>query len=522
MKKYKYFYIAAALLSLTSCGDYLDKMPDNRTEVNSVEKVKSLLVTAYPNKSPLLVEEFSSDNVTDNGTQYATYDYIDQIYRLQDVETISYNDAPYNVWSDTYRSVATANNALEALDKMEDNAYNRGLRAEALLCRAFAMFRLSNLFCMAYNPDKAEKYLGLPYPKQAGVTVPERGTLKELYANINEDIEKALPMIDDSHLTSAKYHFNKSAAYAFAARFNLYYLNFKKAKEYASVVVGSNPGSVLRQMSSYSNLAGVEDIGNNYVKSGNPSNLLLLTSYSLMGRASYSTSTKRYNHNMDVVSSQTFWALMPWTKSKGSSDNTLYESHMMYGNNQTVWIPKQIEFFEVTDKINNTGFAHIVEAAFTTDETLLVRAESEILLGENEAAIADMNSWCDAHCEASHGSYTRQRLTVDNVNKFFNQLDTVADNEVEVKKQNVKKTLHPQGFTISNATQRNLLYCLLQMRRIETFWQGQRFMDLKRYGIPYTHYISHENPIYIKPGDLRLAIQIPADVLSTGLEANPR
>lgn len=41
MKKYKYFYIAAALLSLTSCGDYLDKMPDNRTEVNSVEKVKA-------------------------------------------------------------------------------------------------------------------------------------------------------------------------------------------------------------------------------------------------------------------------------------------------------------------------------------------------------------------------------------------------------------------------------------------------------------------------------------------------
>ena len=95
--------------------------------------------------------------------------------------------------------------------------------------------------------------------------MPERGTLKELYANINEDIEKALPMIDDSHLTSAKYHFNKSAAYAFAARFNLYYLNFKKAKEYASVVVGSNPGSVLRQMSSYSNLAGTEDIGNNYI-----------------------------------------------------------------------------------------------------------------------------------------------------------------------------------------------------------------------------------------------------------------
>ena len=41
-------YIAvAAAMTLTSCDDFLDKMPDNRTEINSAEKVTKLLVSAY-------------------------------------------------------------------------------------------------------------------------------------------------------------------------------------------------------------------------------------------------------------------------------------------------------------------------------------------------------------------------------------------------------------------------------------------------------------------------------------------
>lgn len=32
-----------------------------------------------------------------------------------------------------------------------------GQRAEALLCRAYSMYRLATTFCMAYNPDKADE-----------------------------------------------------------------------------------------------------------------------------------------------------------------------------------------------------------------------------------------------------------------------------------------------------------------------------------------------------------------------------
>src|SRR3712207_6883833 len=71
------------------------------------------------------------------------------------------------------------------------------------------MFRLSNAFCMAYDSTKAKTYLRLPYPKVSGVSVDERGTLAELYANINADIEAALPNVSDSHLKTPKYHFNR-------------------------------------------------------------------------------------------------------------------------------------------------------------------------------------------------------------------------------------------------------------------------------------------------------------------------
>ena len=30
------------VMTLTSCDDFLDKMPDNRTEINSIEKVTRL------------------------------------------------------------------------------------------------------------------------------------------------------------------------------------------------------------------------------------------------------------------------------------------------------------------------------------------------------------------------------------------------------------------------------------------------------------------------------------------------
>ena len=36
--------LAAALVALPACNDFLDEMPDNRTELDSSDKITSLLV----------------------------------------------------------------------------------------------------------------------------------------------------------------------------------------------------------------------------------------------------------------------------------------------------------------------------------------------------------------------------------------------------------------------------------------------------------------------------------------------
>ena len=71
MKKIYLFLSAVFALGITtSCNDYLDKLPDDRAEVDNVDKVQKLLVSAYPKQDPTYIFEMSSDNVDDNGINY--------------------------------------------------------------------------------------------------------------------------------------------------------------------------------------------------------------------------------------------------------------------------------------------------------------------------------------------------------------------------------------------------------------------------------------------------------------------
>ena len=62
-----YYIFSAAFLALTSCNKLLDELPDNQVRVDSPEKVKKLLVNAYPQVSASVLNEFSSDNIGDGG-----------------------------------------------------------------------------------------------------------------------------------------------------------------------------------------------------------------------------------------------------------------------------------------------------------------------------------------------------------------------------------------------------------------------------------------------------------------------
>ena len=60
-----YYIFSATILALVSCNKQLDELPDNQVRIDSPEKVKKLLVNAYPQVSASILNEFSSDNIDD-------------------------------------------------------------------------------------------------------------------------------------------------------------------------------------------------------------------------------------------------------------------------------------------------------------------------------------------------------------------------------------------------------------------------------------------------------------------------
>ena len=530
MKKYIFGALTmVSALALTSCNDYLDKLPDDRAELNSDNKITELLVSAYPSATNNLIHEMMSDNVDDNGRGYSSPVLCEELYRLQD-PTEESDDTPYDVWEGFYRSVAVCNQALQAIEQMGNPKSLLGDKAEAQIVRAYSMFQLANTFCMAWNPEKADEYLGLPYPlepEQNVKTEYKRGTLRELYAAIDKDIEEALPNIAlaNAAYSIPKYHFNTKAAYAFAARFNLYYMKYDKAVQYATVALGSDPTAVMRKYDPYRDL-GREDFGNRWIRSDEDANLLLINSYTRSCRYLVSSYYNgRFNHNYNMTAYETYWVDGPW--GSGSSANSIIYANKMYGTNQCVAYPSYDEQFEYTDKLAGIGYAHGVDAVFTGDMLILERAEAYTLQGKYTEALADINTWLSTHCKDKEedGKIVAPApapQTLVAVNKFITGLDYAKRTPQSNSERSMRKRMHPQGFTVTTGDMENMLQLILHMKRIESQPHGLRFNDLKRYGIEFTHLVKGEDPIVFIAGDLRGAVQIPNTVMTAGIEGNKR
>lgn len=488
--------------AFVSCNDMLDTLPDNRTQLDSEEKIKSLMTSAYPEGSPAIIAELSGDNFIDNGKFLGSSErQHDEIFAWEpSTAALNQQDSPGFYWNSCYKAIATANHALRAIEEMGNPANLQGLKAEALLCRAYGHFQLANIFCMAYDPKTADTYLGIPYatvPETIVSPVYERGTLKQTYENIANDIDSAfqIGVIDGIH-EIAKYHFGVKSANAFAARFYLYYGNYEKVIEHANVVLGNNPSAMLRDFSQLE-MSEYEYVGNWYIKASNACNLLIVPVNSAFARV-YGT---RYGH-AGIASAGCLQGPGPnWTDKPTFVDGyTYYIRNIQYG----IIYPKQIEFFEYTDKIAKTGFVHIVHTAFTADETLLCRAEAYVHLNRLEDARIDLEIWTKSHKIGSP-------LTDARIKSFY-----VEGNTYFVNKLNADMP------TIVNDNQKTYLQCVLHFRRIETVYEGLRWNDLKRYGIDVTHVFDNKVSETLKYNDPRRAIQIPADVASVGLESNPR
>lgn len=524
MKK-RLFNIKSCLLlfgvaiALTSCDDYLDELPDNRMTIKSADEVSKLLVSAYPNNHPAYLTEMYSDNTDENiNTGWSSYDrFQEEAYSWDDITSTGDSDDPQELWNAYYTAVAAANQAIEYINSLSDQSEVTAQLGEALICRAYSMYKLSTVFCKAYDPATASTDLGLPYAESSEKTIGatySRGTMQELYEKIDADIQKGLPLINNTY-SAPKYHFTQNAAYAFACRFYLNYRKFDKAIEYATNVLGSNPAAKLRDWATWKSLSANAQIQPDaYVNSDNSANLLLFAVYSSWGVVSANyTVGLQYNHNNYISQTETLESTGPWGKSGNVLGYKLFKNNSFPGP----FIRNIPYSFEYTDVQAGIGYAHSVFAEFTTDKLLMERAEAYALSGNYTAAVEDINTELSAF--RTSGSAT---LTLEGIKEFYNGIDYYTP-----EKPTVKKKFNTTLVT-DTETQEPLLQCILHLDRLMMMHEGLRFQYIKRYGITiYRRQVDKSNSLIqvtdtMDVNDPRRAIQLPQDVITAGLEANPR
>jgi starch-binding outer membrane protein, SusD/RagB family len=488
MKRRYSYIILLSTLSLSSCSKFLDKEPDNRTNVKTSEQLSQLLTSAYPHASYILFTESMSDNAEDKEGGGSGYDFVDRInaqsYRYNVVEeSPDANDGPDYYWTACYKAIGAANQALQIIDRSDDPASLSAQRGEALLARAYAHFMLVTLFANVYDPTTAASDPGIPYvlvPETETFEKYERKTVAFVYDMIEKDLTEGYPLINDQIYGNApKFHFNKRAAAAFAARFYLFKQDYARVITYASAALGSSATENLRPWNTVLTDLQYYELQAEYTKSTTKGNLLLQEALSIWGRSYPSI---RYGLG-DKVGNEVLF------RSNVSGGFYAYD---VYGANPQVYnIPKFYEHFVRKDINANTGDPYNTIPLLTGEEALLNRAEAYVRTNNPNLAAQDLNAFISQN--------------IDNYDPFVN-----------------KVTPSKCGSFYNTSSSNGLLLATLDFKRAFFMHEGLRWLDILRLRIPVTHETSDGQVIELGPTDNRRVLQLPALTKEAGLEPNPR
>ena len=522
--------LSAIMMLSVSCKKYLDVLPDNRAELNNTEKISKMLVSAYPRNSYLLPTELSSDNVDDYGQANPnTYRMLDQIFNWQEV-TETNNDGVDRIWSACYGAIASANAAIAAIEEQGNPTSLSAQRGEALVARAYSHFLLVNVFAQHYSPTKSTTDLGVTYMTTSETTLnPKytRNTVAEVYDLMIKDIEAGIPLINDasySNANVAKYHFNRSAANAFAARLFLYKGDWERAITYATASFGNNPTSYLRDWAYIATFsANFRNTAREYNSSTSKSNFLLSTPASNAGLTfGDAIVDSRYSHGRYLADRETILTLRTPHGNYAAAPGYRVRTYVYTAANlDRVALPHISYQFEISDPAAGTGFRRAVFAPFTLEEALLTRAEAYIHQKNYTAALADMQLYVN-------NTYTAAGPVVSlaSVNAWANGMPYATPAVSTAKKQ------FNSEYMIEAGTQENMLHAVLWYRRAETLSLGLRWFDVKRYGIEITRRtiigaagsttVGTVSTNTLGVRDNRRALQLPLDVINAGLTPNPR
>jgi starch-binding outer membrane protein, SusD/RagB family len=477
MKRYITHYRAALILGLTlltGCDKYLEENPDNRVELNTVEKAAQLLTNAY-SSGGYQFTEWMTDNVAyTNGTTKQP-EHV-QAYEWKDIFPVS-QDTPTNFWESTYDAIAHANEVLAVVDDLPGTKAQRdAVKGEALLTRAYGHFMLVNLFAKHYNATTAKTDPGIPYPTEPErefLVQYERLSVQDVYDKIEDDLQDGLKRVDATfYANTGKYHFTRDAALAFASRFYLFKGDWEKCITYSTEMLGENPDVFVKDIAGMlAQSSNDDDFIRKFTAPTERSNLLLIRQVT------------NFPVNVgfwpDFNIFQYLFRNNPWSE----DDARASQRYPIYQRGENGLSLNKYEFlFERTSITSNVGTYYTISTAFHGEEVLLNRAEAYAQLNQVNPALADLQI------------LARKRYAADvtlNTTRLRNYYGNASNQQLA------------------------LIYAL-EERQKEFIHEGLRWFDIKRYDFRIRHQLQDGSIITLETDDKRKVIQIPQAAIDVG------
>lgn len=257
----KYTFIIGLTMGLSSCEDFFNQKPHDKTEVDeilqserdAVNLVNGMYSGFKSSSSYGTYLTSTLDAITD-----ATFAAVGFSNAWGDAYAWRLNPGsgePAGVWGSVYSTVFNCNTLINGIHAVEmDQDKENGLLAQAHLGRALVYHNLVRIFAKAYDASTASSDLGIPYiTEYPNVLEPNRNTVEEVYELMLADIETALEYFEDAtYFPTNNYGFNDAFANGLAARIYLDMKEYEKAKEHANKVMTSGyqltPKSQFRDM----------------------------------------------------------------------------------------------------------------------------------------------------------------------------------------------------------------------------------------------------------------------------------
>ena len=496
------------------------------------ESMDDVLKYAYTSANNGVICEYSSDNVIDNNvpdpkTGQANdvaplHEMYNEIFAWLPVTSSDGNDSPAYIWKQNYRAIISANQVLELIKEIKGNTDAE--KGEALLIRAYHHFLLVNVFCHAWkNNYDSRSDMGIPYLYDTKYTInssTQRGAVYDTYNAIQSDLEEGLNLLSKSNTELPSSRINIKAAHAFAARFYLYKREWAKVVEHADYVLTTNDQTTLAMLfdaQTQRDQSNIELAFRHYINPNAPWNLLIYNTYSSAPYA-HIPGYGRYQYNGDAQEFTTHGAGPCWTGQFPGIG--IWTADQKLGG----FVAKDYYWFEYTDTVNSYGYVRGVTRAFTTNETLLCRAEAKIYLNDLNGAANDLRLWAQSYNVRSSSGRSSMDTVAETGNVDLSKEKIAAFYSPEAN-INFVPVLHNQDMVpewVITPEQLPLVHCALHFRRIETLHDGLRWHDLKRYGIEIEHVQGKDPARILVWNDDRRAIQLPQEIIKQGLTPNPR